>query len=784
MVKDNIAKESSVKESSIKKSIVKESITKDSVDRVTSVETLANLSLEQLMSIEVSATTFFDTPPEKAPGSIYLISQEKMETSYSSSISDFLEYYVPGVNISRAYIAGTLYSARGIASPSNSTTLFMVNGTNMNVSTGTGINTNLNLPLLGDVERIEVLKGPCSIIHGSGSINGFINVIQKNGRDNQGGFINTEAGLNDGLIKAETGYGVSSSEYGDTFIYAGAVKSDGISESGNSSSTNQSSINDNYFPNINSRFSLNWEKDNFHLITFFQNEEVVSTLPWRPFKKEPTTTNHNNNIATSISSNIIATSSSSNTTNTAAIPTTAINNNSSGFSNKHAGMKTIALLPQLNLDLTDTEKLTIELPIQYSEYEPAYLSSETFGLDSEIQIKSNLIFKTTRFPNHRVALGGSNYFKQCDSDRISIYLPSITTEDGDSMIDTKANLYWFQPSLFFEDNYQFTKDLTLFAGLRYDTVYGASNNFKNVESFTISNDEGGTDYIPSGSLEFSAETEYGYALIPRFGITYDIDENKIIIKFVYQEGYHFPDYTTIMKSINYFRGDESFNNSNEPFVAEEVKSYELSYYQDFMANKFQFNLSLYSNIFNNTVYVFVDEGLDGLSDTQIVDKFISSGFEASLTYNPVNDTTMEVSYSFSEPYNMNDDTKVNPHLVDKTGDHWKAFPEHTVKANMTKSFMNEKLDISLGCLFNTGINTVNNDFIQGKNSSTDMFNHDRFVFNIGARYRLTKNFSLIVKGKNIFDNDVPAAGYYYNLQNSENISLEHPSYYIGLNWIF
>ncbi|MBF0228666.1 MAG: TonB-dependent receptor [Desulfamplus sp.] len=726
-----------------------------------SVEALADLSIEQLMSIEVSSTTFFDTPPEKAPGSIYLISQEKMENSYSSSISDFLEYYVPGVNISRAYSAGSLYSARGIASPSNSTTLFMVNGTNMNVSSGTGINTNLNLPLLGDVERIEVLKGPCSIIHGSGSINGFINVIQKNGRDNQGGFINTEAGLNDGLIKTETGYGVSSSEYGDTFIYAGAVKSDGISDSGNSSSTNQSSINDNYFPNINSRFSLNWEKDNFHLITFFQNEEVESTLPWRPFKKESTTTTTNN----------ISTNKISDTTTT----TTNNNKKSSDFSKKHVGMKTMAILPQLNLDLTDTEKLTIELPIQYFEYDPAYFSSETFDLDSEIQLKSNLIFKTTKFSNHRIALGGSTCFKQFDSDRVSLYIPLISTEDGDFMVDTKAELKWFETSLFFEDNYQLTKNLTLFAGLRYDAIYNFSNSFKNVEGFTL-NYDGETYYIPSGS-ELNVDVDVdGYALIPRCGITYNIDEHKII-KFVYQEGYHNSDYITIMKYLNSFSGGTST-------VSEEVDSYELSYYQDFMNRKFQFNLNIYSNIFDNTLFILMDEDKDGFVDSQITDEFISSGFEVSLTYNPANDTTMEVSYSFSQPYNMNDDTKVNPHLVDKTGDLWKAFPEHTVKANITKSFINEKLDISLGCLFNTGINTVSNDFIQDENFSTDMFNNDRFVFNIGARYHLTSNCSITVKGENIFDNDVPAAGYYYNLQNSENISLEHPTYYIGLNWKF
>ncbi|MBF0303683.1 MAG: TonB-dependent receptor plug domain-containing protein, partial [Desulfamplus sp.] len=316
-----------------------------------SVEALADLSIEQLMSIEVSSTSFFDVAPEKAPGSLYLISQEQIEKSYSSSISDFLQYYVPGVHISGAYSSGSLYSTRGIASSSNVTTLFMLNGTNMNVSSGTGINTNLNLPLLGDVERIEVLKGPCSIIHGSGSINGFINVIPKNGKDNRGGFINTEVGLKDGLVKAESGYGSFSPEYGDIFIYAGGVKSDGINENGkyikigdNPDRFGRISINDNHFSDINSRFSLNWNRDNLSIIGVVQNEKVESTLPWKPYFNQPSSSNSNEIAGTTDQNSLLEEDIVS-------------------YYNKNVMMKSMVLLPELKLDLTQSEKLTIGLPI-------------------------------------------------------------------------------------------------------------------------------------------------------------------------------------------------------------------------------------------------------------------------------------------------------------------------------------------------------------------------------------------------------------------------------------
>ncbi|MBF0242764.1 MAG: TonB-dependent receptor [Desulfamplus sp.] len=735
-----------------------------------SVETLANLSLEQLMSIEVSSTTFFDVAPEKAPGSIYLISQDEIKNSYSKSVSDFLEYYAPGVHISNTYSAGSLYSARGIASPSNATTLFMVNGTNMNVSSGTGINTNLNLPFLGDIERIEVLKGPCSIIHGSGSINGFINVIQKSGRDNLGGFINTDFGLTDKLLKLEAGYGSQSLEYGDIFIYAGGVKSEGVSQTGkstksgseNSEELNQTTLNDNYFPDINSRFSINWNRDNFSLFGLVQNEEVESTLPW----SAPESTIYNNQPAN-------LSNPPSNTTNS--------------YKNKQIAMQTMTLIPQLNLELTETEDLRIGAPIQYFEYDPAYFSSqqEDSELDSELHLKSNFILKSTRFQDHRIALGASLFFKHFNSDSFSIYLPSLISNDANLMVETKADLKWIETALFFEDNYQLTKNLNLFAGIRYDRVNDASFKFTTLEDIKIKSDDGMSELeIPANTQGDDTDAYELNVLIPRVGVTYDIDDNKTI-KFVYQEGYHYPDYITVMNSINYFWGEQAFGKPfNEPLVAEEVKSYELSYYQNFIQDKIGFNLTLYSNIFDNTVFVLIDEDLDGFSDTIISDKFISSGFETSLKVTPNSTTTVEVSYSFSQPYNMKDDTEINPHFVDPSGDRWRAFPEHTVKLNMAKSFMHDKLSFSLGCLFNSPTNTTSQNSSMQIQNRDDIFDHNRFIVNFGARFNLTDNCSLMFKAQNIFDNNVPATGYYYNLQNAENISLEHPTYTIGMSWQF
>ncbi|MBF0232391.1 MAG: TonB-dependent receptor, partial [Desulfamplus sp.] len=453
--------------------------------------------------------------------------------------------------------------------------------------------------------------------------------------------------------------------------------------------------------------------------------------------------------------------------------------------NKQVAMKSMAVIPKINFEPTDTETVTIGMPVEYFEYDPDYLSIQNTDLDSELQLKSNLVLKSVRFPNHRMAFGCSASLKQFNSDSVPLYPVFFVRDDVASItlgqsnrLGSEADFQWIETSIFFEDNYQLTKKLTLLAGVRYDAIPSSSLEFTNIEDFNYINKDGKTMNVSSGE---SMSLDFGTLdlLIPRIGITYDIDDDKTV-KLIYQEGYHIPDYINTMKELNF----------NKRLIEEEIKSCELGYYQEFMEKKCQFNFNIYGNIFQNTVFNLIDSNSDGENDIIITDDFLSTGFETSLVFLPDNKTRMEFSYAFSQPHNLEDDPEINPHLVDSSGERWKAFPEHTIKINMNRSFMNEKLDISLGSLFNKGIETVgmnelNNSRISTiQKSTTDLFNHDRFVVNAAARYHITGNCSLTIKGENIFDNDVPAAGYYYDLQNLEEISLEHPTYTIGLRWTF
>lgn len=706
----------------------------------TLVETLAQLSLEELLTLEVSSTTFFDMPPEKAPGSLYWVSSDQLDHSYVSSLGDVLRYFVPGVHLSEGYSAGPLSSTRGIASSSNSTTLFMLDGHSMNVSNGMGINTNLDLPLLGYVDRVEVLNGPCSIIHGSGAINGFVNVIPKNGRDHPGGFVNVDTAFPTDLIKAETGYGWRSYDKGDFFIYAGVAQADGIEEK---------DVLFDALPEANSRFSIHWQKETVRLTALVQDETVESPLKSRSFGQEYA----------------------------------------------KVAMKSVAILPEMEFPLTDTEAITMGLPIQYFEYKPDYLNpygsdsgQDVSNLDSEFHITSNLLLKSTRFSGHQFAMGGALRFQRFQSDTTLINTPlsevssnSFDNSTTQSLDLLNIDIEWLETSLFLEDYFQISPSVTIFGGLRYDALHP--------QSFELSAD--GVEIEYDGASEDIMTT--------RLGLTWDLGGNRNI-KLIYQEGYHYPGYVNFI----------SYAGPEDPFSVEEVMGYELGYHHSFMENRYRFSLNFYYNIFENTQFLFtpderasaeisddsIDAGEQGSSDEddsetfgglEISERFVAAGFEAGFHVKLDDDTWVDLSYGLSNPHQTEASHFIKP-LTDLSGDHWKGYPEHMVKFNMGRQMLDGRLAFTLGGLYSSPIQTVKeNSEILGETQrerSDDLFDHHRWVINMGIRYQLSERLALTFKGENLFNNDVPATGFYYDVLNREYLTLEEPVYTLGVRWMF
>lgn len=144
-----------------------------------SMDDLFDLSLEELLNIELETGSFLSLDLKSSSVSMTIISAEQLETSGARDLTEALEIYVPGFQYLINRWNGIIWGMRGVANDRNTKFIFLVNGHKMNAESRDGAITELDLGILDDVERIEVLRGPAGLVYGSGAIAGVINVVTK-----------------------------------------------------------------------------------------------------------------------------------------------------------------------------------------------------------------------------------------------------------------------------------------------------------------------------------------------------------------------------------------------------------------------------------------------------------------------------------------------------------------------------------------------------------------------------------------------------------------------------
>lgn len=185
-----------------------------------------DLSLEDLLNLKIESTGFFSMDAAKVPGTVYVVSEDDLEQTSARDLGEILDFRIPGIYGGVHAMHGPLFGVRGIAIDNNGKTLVMQDGQILNGRTHYGY-PFYSLPLLGDIQSVEIINGPGAIVHGSGAINGFVNIIPKNGLDDQGTFIQYRHGFKENLHQFEMGHG-SHWNTGYSYVYAGMVQAQGF----------------------------------------------------------------------------------------------------------------------------------------------------------------------------------------------------------------------------------------------------------------------------------------------------------------------------------------------------------------------------------------------------------------------------------------------------------------------------------------------------------------------------------------------------------------------------
>ncbi len=179
---------------------------------------LLNLSLEQLSNAQVTSVSKRSEKASEAAAAIYVITQDDIRRSGLTTIPELLRM-VPGLNVAQSGAHQWAISSRGFSGQFADTLLVLIDGRTVYTPVYSGVYWDIQDTPLQDIERIEVIRGPGATLWGANAVNGVINIITKNAKDTQGGYISQSVGdqLNSGTT---TRYGAKIGDNGYMRAYA------------------------------------------------------------------------------------------------------------------------------------------------------------------------------------------------------------------------------------------------------------------------------------------------------------------------------------------------------------------------------------------------------------------------------------------------------------------------------------------------------------------------------------------------------------------------------------
>jgi len=154
---------------------------------------LTELSLEELMEIEVTSVAKKGQKVSEAAAAIYVITQEDIRRSGATSIPEVLRM-VPGLQVARINAHTWAISSRGFNNEFANKLLVLIDDRSVYTPLFSGVYWDVQDVLLEDVERIEVIRGPGAALWGANAVNGVINIITKSAKDTQDGLVSAGGG--------------------------------------------------------------------------------------------------------------------------------------------------------------------------------------------------------------------------------------------------------------------------------------------------------------------------------------------------------------------------------------------------------------------------------------------------------------------------------------------------------------------------------------------------------------------------------------------------------------
>ncbi len=159
----------------------------------------------------VVTATLTPVEPTQVSSSVTVISREQIEAAQARNMTDLLRR-VPGVHIDQPGGRGSVSSVYVRGGDPNFT-LVLLDGVRVNDPTNTrGGSFDFATLDIDNIQRIEIVRGPVSVVYGAGAISGVINIITRSGGKpsaEEAEFWAGSSGYGRVLLRAKGAYGES-----------------------------------------------------------------------------------------------------------------------------------------------------------------------------------------------------------------------------------------------------------------------------------------------------------------------------------------------------------------------------------------------------------------------------------------------------------------------------------------------------------------------------------------------------------------------------------------------
>ena len=165
-----------------------------SAEGVADSDDLADFSLEELLSTEITTLSRKAESLVSAPAAVHVISQSDIRRSGARSIPELLRL-VPGMQVAQLDGNKWAVTSRGNNGRFAPRLLVLMDGRTLYNPMLSGVQWDAQDTDISAIERIEVIRGPGATMWGSNAVNGVVNIITKHAADTQGGNLGVSGGM-------------------------------------------------------------------------------------------------------------------------------------------------------------------------------------------------------------------------------------------------------------------------------------------------------------------------------------------------------------------------------------------------------------------------------------------------------------------------------------------------------------------------------------------------------------------------------------------------------------